>query len=196
MAVPTEPRYVSVPEMFERVNVADDRDRDLMRGALLAAEIEVDTYCGRTFHNQDNKDPRFFRARSPRFVRIDDAVDIATVQIGHGTRAGSFSTFAGEYVPWDSNGGSIDMLEADSSAWPHPAGWVKVTPTTSWGWTAPPGNVVEAVKIQALKLYRRKDAPEGVLGFEGAGVVKISRGLDSDSITLLRGWRRREMVNL
>lgn len=196
MAVPTEPRYVDVSEMFDRVNVADNRDADLMKGALVAAEIEVDTYCGRSFDRQGNKDARYFRARSPRFVRIDDTIDIATVEVGYNTRAGSFTTFAGEYVNWDCNGGSIDMLEADSSSWPHPKGWVKVTPTTSWGWTAVPGNVAEAVKIQALKLYRRKDAPEGVLGFEGAGVVKISRGLDSDSLTLLRGWRRREMVNL
>lgn len=197
MAVATEPRYTTLASMWERINVDTGRDAASMTSALLASEIAIDTYCGRSFEvfQTADTDARYFRARTGRFCRIDDAVDISTVEVGTGTQAGTFSTFGGEYVEWLCNGGAVDMLEADSSSWPCPSGWVKVTPATSWGWSQVPGNVAEAARIQALKIYKRRDAPEGVLGFEGAGVTKIGRGLDPDVRSLLAGWVRREKAN-
>ena len=191
----TATRYVDANEMFDRVNVSSDRDRVLVVNAIVAAEQAIDVYCGRTFTFLDDVAPRYFRARSARFCRIDDAADIATVEVGHSTQAGTFATFGGEYVEWQTNGGSTYMLEADSGVFPSPRGWVRVTPTTTWGWAAPPEVVREATRIQAHKWLRRKDSPDGsVMGLEGAGIVKMSRGLDDDVRTLLVGFRSTERM--
>ncbi|MFC8456442.1 hypothetical protein ACFUJ0_06100 [Streptomyces sp. NPDC057242] len=46
---------------------------------------------------------------------------------------------------------------------------------TRFGWPAVPDDITEAALIQAARLYRRKDSPEGVTGSAEWGVVRLSR---------------------
>lgn len=54
-----------------------------------------------------------------------------------------------------------------------------VIPTDPW-----PANVEEAVLLQAARLYKRRNSPEGVTGFGDLGVVRIT-ALDPDIDQLL-----------
>ncbi|MDX2921298.1 hypothetical protein PV370_25695, partial [Streptomyces sp. NE06-03C] len=47
--------------------------------------------------------------------------------------------------------------------------------TARWGWPAVPDEIVQATLIQAARLYKRKDSPEGVTGSAEWGVVRLSR---------------------
>lgn len=51
----------------------------------------------------------------------------------------------------------------------------RVRITARWGWPAVPAEVVEATLIQAARLFRRKDSPEGVTGSAEWGVIRLSR---------------------
>ena len=53
-------------------------------------------------------------------------------------------------------------------------------------WTS---NITLAVKIQAFRLYKRHDNPEGIVGFDGQGVPRITR-FDPDVEDLIDGVRK------
>lgn len=66
------------------------------------------------------------------------------------------------------------------------AGWLDedVTVTAKRGWPSVPDPVVQAQKILASRLWKRKDSPEGVLGNDQWGVIRVSR-VDPDVMALL-----------
>jgi hypothetical protein len=62
---------------------------------------------------------------------------------------------------------------------------MRVRVTAKWGWPAVPDTVVQATLIQASRLYRRKDSPEGVLGSAEWGTVRLGR-VDPDVYALIQ----------
>ncbi len=61
--------------------------------------------------------------------------------------------------------------------------------TALWGWpVAVPSDVVQGTLIKAARLYMRKDSVAGVVGFGEFGPVRLSRGEDSDVMSLLGGY--------
>lgn len=56
--------------------------------------------------------------------------------------------------------------------------------TALWGWPAVPDEINMAALIQAARLYRRKDSPEGVLGNSEWGSMRVSR-VDPDVAALI-----------
>jgi hypothetical protein len=65
------------------------------------------------------------------------------------------------------------------------AGFVRVTPTT-WGRATIPREVEQATIIEAIRLFKRPDTPEGVLTGD-FGAARLSR-IDPDVLSLLRPW--------
>jgi hypothetical protein len=47
--------------------------------------------------------------------------------------------------------------------------------TAKFGWPAVPDDIAEAALIQASRLYKRKDSPEGIIGSAEWGVRNLSR---------------------
>jgi hypothetical protein len=45
--------------------------------------------------------------------------------------------------------------------------------TAQWGWAAVPDSVKQATKILAAEIFRLKDAPLGVAGFNDFGPVRV-----------------------
>jgi hypothetical protein len=69
---------------------------------------------------------------------------------------------------------------AASGGWPDD----ELVVTAKWGWPAVPDPVVQAQKLLASRLWKRKDSPEGVLGNDQWGVIRVSR-VDPDVMALL-----------
>jgi hypothetical protein len=63
--------------------------------------------------------------------------------------------------------------------------------TAVYGWPAVPAEVNMATVIQASRLFKRLDAPLGVMGFGDMGVVRVSRYADPDVEQLLSPFRIR-----
>ncbi len=64
----------------------------------------------------------------------------------------------------------------------------RIQVTARWGWPAVPADVVQASYIKAARLFMRKDSVAGIVGFGEFGPVRLSRGEDSDVMSLLTSY--------
>jgi hypothetical protein len=175
--------YAELATLKEQLNVeADDTSRDdLLNGALAAASRGIDRATGRRFYLDADASARTFNPNgrvvcdeAGAKLIIDDAgAAPALVETGSG---GSFTTFT-DYETGPDNalvrGRAITSLLSPSSSWGY--GTARVRVTARWGWPEVPDEIEQATLIQAARLFRRKDSPEGVTGSAEWGVVRLSR---------------------
>ncbi|MEU9215394.1 phage gp6-like head-tail connector protein [Streptomyces sp. NPDC048376] len=166
--------------MFE-VEEADTSRDALLSKALTAASRSIDRACGRRFYLDETASARTYNPTGKVVydvfgarLLIDDAGAVPTlVETGSG---GSFTPFTSYETGPDNalaRGRAITSLLSTSSSWGHGTGRVRVT--AQWGWPAVPEEIEQATLIQASRLYKRKDSPEGVMGSSEWGVVRLSR---------------------
>ncbi|MFC8290068.1 phage gp6-like head-tail connector protein [Streptomyces sp. NPDC057250] len=174
--------YGTVAALKERLGIeAADTSRDpLLAAALAAASRGIDRATGRRFWLDEQPVQRTYRTAG-RVARHDDgelllvddigSADIV-VEVGSG---GSFTTVTNyETSPGNAlaDGLPITGLLLFGN-WGSATTRVRVG--TRFGWPAVPDDITEAALIQAARLYRRKDSPEGVTGSAEWGVVRLSR---------------------
>lgn len=157
----------------------DDDSRDaLLVAALAAASRGIDAATGRRFWLDSTASARTFNTegrtvcdRNGTRLIIDDAgAEPTLVETGS---AGSWSVVTGyETGPENalSRGRPITSLLLPSGGWGP-----RVRVTVPWGWPAEPDEITQASVIQAARLFKRKDSPEGVTGSAEWGVVRLSR---------------------
>lgn len=173
--------YADRATLKQRMNIeADDTTRDeLLDGVLAAASRGIDTATGRRFYLDETATTRSF-AVAGRLVRRDGAVRLLVDDIGAApvlVESGSGDSWAtlSDYDTAPDNalirGRPITAL-ARSSSWGSAA---RARVTARWGWPEIPPEITEATLIQASRLYKRKDSPEGVTGSAEWGVVRLSR---------------------
>lgn len=182
-------RYVTVADLKDRHDVEIlDHDRHY-RAAIIAAEAAIDNECGRSF-DKSAATPEFFRPESDRYCVIRDALGIAKVEVSGNGRGGPWHEID-EYITATARGGPVERLESETDSFPtYRGGWLRVTPKDGWGWESVPEPIKEATLLQAAKLFKRKDSPEGAIGFEGTGVINVRAGLDPDAWNLIRPYTR------
>lgn len=165
----------------------DDTADDLLASALEAASRAVEEYCdGRVFYLADTATARTFPTR--RRLCLDEGYRLPVDDIGHATitaEVGDGTTWtavAVETYPENAlaKGKAITGLVSQTD-W---AGHRLARITTRWGWPTEPAAVVRATQLQASRLYRRKDSPEGVAGSSEWGLVRVPN-LDPDVKALL-----------
>lgn len=170
------------------ISALADRDPALLQ-ALLGASRGIDAYCGRRFYRDVEPVARTLNPRR-RVVRADDGDlllldDIATtddlvVETGSAT-AGWAALATYETYPDTAlyDGWPVTGLLATRGTWSP-----RVRITATWGWPAIPDIVVQATLMQAARLYKRKDSPDGVSGSAEWGVVRVPN-MDPDVRALL-----------
>ncbi|MFD7860974.1 phage gp6-like head-tail connector protein [Streptomyces sp. NPDC059783] len=174
--------YATREELKAWMNVPPDDDtRDsLFDGALAASSRGIDTATGRRFWLDDTETARTFTLSGrvvcsggeARLLLDDIGAEPTLVEVGSGT---SWSTVTGYSTVPDNalvRGRPITALALGGSGW---SGGPRARVTTRWGWPAVPDEITEATLIQAARLFRRKDSPEGVTGSSEWGVVRLSR---------------------
>jgi hypothetical protein len=175
--------YADLDVLKEMLNLeADDATRDtLLNKALTAASRSIDRACGRRFYLDETASARTYNplgkvvydALGARLL-VDDAGAAPTlVETGSG---GSFTAVT-DYETGPDNalvrGRAVTSLLRTSTGWG--SGTARVRVTAQWGWPAVPEEIEQATLIQASRLYKRKDSPEGVTGSAEWGVVRLSR---------------------
>ena len=176
--------YGGLPALKSRLKIEPDdtsRDSDL-NAALAAASGSINLTCGRRFWLDPDPVTRTLNPRG-RVVRRDDGDLLLTGDIGSVTGLVVESGSAGSYTPVTGYETSPDNATLDGVAitgllrvlgtWGGPLERIRIT--ARWGWPTVPPDIDEATLIQALRLYRRKDSPEGVTGSAEWGVVRLSR---------------------
>ena len=170
-----------------------DRD-DLLNAAIRAASRSIDSYCGRRFWQDFAVSARTYSTRG-RTVRNCDGTlllvdDIASdadlaVETGDGSTWTDVDVDTLDLGPDNAvaRGLAITGLTARTAGW----GTRRVRITAYWGWPTVPDEVAQACLIQAARLYRRKDSPEGVVGSAEWGVIRVGR-VDPDMQALLQPY--------
>lgn len=170
--------------------------------AINASSRAIDAWCGRRFWLDAAVAVRTYRPNDLGCAYVDDIGDRTGVIVKTGTDGVTFPTTwaATDYVLEPRNAGIVGSgSTADAYAlWEIVAISGRTFPvhpyrptlqvTAKFGWSSVPPDVVEACIIKAAGLFKRKDAPFGVAGFDGFGNVRIS-GNDPGVVDLLRAYR-------
>jgi len=197
--------YATVDDLRDQIGDISNRGALAhLQRLLTVASRDVDQYTGRRFWLDPTPTTRSFDV--PAVVDdgrllIDDIGSRTGLVVGAGLDGVTYDAIdAAEYELHPLNS---DLTDSDAYAWwwlsESAAVWNggygswlwnrRVRITARWGWSAPPAAVVEATLLRAVSLYKRKDAPFGVAGFDGyGGSVRIRT--DPDFAALLAPYRR------
>lgn len=165
---------------------------DLLNQALSGASRSVDEYCERRFYLDAAATVRIYSTKGrvicqrdgSQRLMVDDIGSTAglIVEVGDGTTW----TVVTDYETYPDNAiarrRAITALIAPTSTIFSDNRRARIT--ARWGWPAIPSQVEQATLIQAERLYRRKDSPQGVMGSPEWGLVRVPN-LDPDVKALL-----------
>lgn len=167
---------------------------DLLNAAIEAASRSVDDFCGRRFYLDDTASARVFNPCGRLYydeLLVDDIGDTDDLVVESGSAADGWTAVTtsietspdNAFVQGDPVTGLINL-----------DGWAlgrnsRVRVTAKWGFPAVPAQVSQATLIQAARLYKRRESPEGVLGNAEWGSIRLSR-VDPDVAALLSRFVR------
>lgn len=204
--------YVSVDQLKPILKIDDADDDSALVIAASAASKAIESFCHRRFWKDATASARLFtvdpsntpagwspvvtgRYGITSLLFVDDIADRASVQVAvdlNGT--GTFGD------PWEASDFQLEPLNADVKIPPLPFtsirainnafpmsvnGRASVKITAKWGWPAVPAEVPQAALIACERLFKRKDAPFGVMGSADVGFTRISNLLRDPDLTAL-----------
>lgn len=188
-----------------RIPLANTDDDAELADKLEAAARMIDEDCGRRFYLDSVASARYYKPRNPSMLQVDDIADTTTVVVQTGSMYSSgwtgstLDSSAYRFLPDNckQDGRPAEFLERTWGMWPIQAFGqylmvgrdVQVQVTAKWGWPAVPPSIKAANILKAMRLFRRKDSPEGIKGFSDLGVVRLSR-YDSDYDQLIDSFTR------
>lgn len=191
-ADPAPAPYASLADVKEFLKITDTRDDAEIQKRLPAATRRVNKDCGRTFWTTSGVSARTYRATHPELLLVDDiaTTDGLVVELGRGASWTTISTDDLDFLPENAVAKleAIEILQRAVGVWPI-YGSTRVRVTAQWGWLAVPEDIVTATCIQAGRLFRRKNAVEGVLGNSEFGPVRVSK-YDADYDQLIHPYVR------
>lgn len=183
--------YTTLPLLKQALGMgaADTSRDDLLNLALGAASRSVDNYTGRRFDLAATATARTYdtagRLLDNGLLLVDDIGDTTglVVETGYGSTWTTVTPADVTYSPV--NAASIGWPYTGivrAASWPGYPSFVRVT--AKWGWPEVPDEVEQATLLQAARLFKRKDSPEGILGSSEWGALRVSR-MDPDVASLL-----------
>lgn len=197
------PDYITDTELKDFVRIPDDVDDAEVASAIEAASRAVDNAAHpdgkRQFGKVDAPEERFYTAKwRPRrgrwVVEIDDLMTTSGVVVS--VPAGAITSYTLAPVNAAQRGRPWTHLVVDPGSAVQPTGdEFEVSMVAPWGWTATPGTVKSAVKLQASRFLSRRDSPYGIAGSPDQGSeMRLLAKLDPDVEAMLQYFVRREFV--
>jgi hypothetical protein len=192
--------YCALSQIKAAMRITDATDDALLEASVESASRLIDSHCARQFWSAGTATPRVFVAISNMIVDIDDLSTTSglVVRTADDLKDGYTTT-------WDASDYQLEPLNGvlDGLTWPYNRlraigdywfpidnGEALVQVTGNWGWPAIPKAIEQAALLQAARIFKRYDSPLGVAGFGDLGVMRVSRGLDSDVAQLVEPFRR------
>jgi len=155
--------YCTTEDLRAHLGDTGDRlDEALLQAAIDAATGDVDEHTGRRFDLDVSATARVFDGCGSSRILIDDIGSLTGLAVETSADGSTWSAVAvSDYEP----------------AWAR-----RVRVTARWGWSAVPAQVKQATILRAVALFKRKDAPHGVAGFDGFGVVRLRQDPDVEAL--------------
>jgi hypothetical protein len=191
--------YTTLADVRNALQIEDSLDDNDIQAAILAASRMIDDYCQRGFYQEGTLAApvtKYYTPVSPWYLEIDDLIQPTEVRT-RANQSGPFNTV------WDLdtdlmyepiNNPEIGrpvtrLLAVTRYVFPYffPQ-TVKITGV--WGYSSIPYEVELACKIQASRLFVRKQSPFGIAGSVELGTVRLNSRLDPDVEMLLKTYRR------
>lgn len=170
---------------------ADTSDDSMIELAVEAASRQIDGYCGRRFWQDSTVVTREYHAYSGYCCEVDDISTTTGLVVKIDEDAdGTFETtltISTDFVLLPLNAADeapvrpyTELLAADNYQFPRLGnGRPGVQVTAKFGWPAVPDNVEKACIIQAVQLFKAKDAAFGVATFgDVGGGMRVRAGLN------------------
>lgn len=194
--------YCSLQDVKAALRITDTVDDTLIEGSIEAASRLIDGYAMRNFY-QSGTVTRYFSTSDPLMIQTDDiATSVLTIE--------TQPAADGDWITWDADDYQLEPLNGnldgiawaydriraiDDYVWPTGNAFLDenealVRITTVFGWPAIPQAIETATIMQAMRLFKRYDAPLGVAGFGDFGAVRVSRFLDPDVEMLVQPYRK------
>ncbi|MEU8531590.1 phage gp6-like head-tail connector protein [Streptomyces parvulus] len=179
--------YVTAADLRLQLGIDEDDAPKAARAAraVKAASRAIDKATGRAGHGfwlDETPTSRTYRLdgrivcdTGGDLLLVDEIGDTAGLLV-EASSGDSWSTVTGWETRPDNalaDGKPVDSLLRVGSAWGLASTRIRVT--ARFGWPAVPDDIAEAAMIQASRLFKRADSPEGVMGSAEWGVVRLSR---------------------
>ena len=187
------------------MSISDNTDNDLLEDLIESASRSIDRMANRRFYLDTTASARLYRAYSDIFVYIDDIGTTSSLAValdinGNGTYTKTL-TLNQDYILDPLTASSLGRpftqltMVSNTETWPIFPGLTQnglrpgVQVTARWGWPSVPDDINMACLILTADLYKRKDAPGGILGLGDLGVVRMSP-IGRDVTAMVRAYKK------
>ena len=187
------------------MSISDNTDNDLLENLVESASRSIDRIANRRFYLDATASARLYRAYSNIFVYVDDIgttsnLVVAVDENGNGTYSKTL-TLNTDYILDPLTSPSLNRpytqltMVSNTETWPIFPGLTSnglrpgVQVTARWGWPSVPDDLNMACLILTADLYKRKDAPGGILGLGDLGVVRMSP-IGRDVTAMVRAYKK------
>ena len=187
------------------MSISDNADNDLLENLVESASRSIDRIANRRFYLDATASARLYRAYSNIFVYVDDigttsSLVVAVDENGNGTYSKTL-TLNTDYILDPLTSPSLNRpytqltMVSNTETWPIFPGLTSnglrpgVQVTARWGWPSVPDDLNMACLILTADLYKRKDAPGGILGLGDLGVVRMSP-IGRDVTAMVRAYKK------
>ena len=197
--------YATLAEIKGYMSISDNTDNDLLENLVESASRSIDRIANRRFYLDATASARLYRAYSNIFVFVDDIgttsnLVVAVDENGNGTYSKTL-TLNTDYILDPLTSQSLNRpftqltMVSNTETWPIFPGLTSnglrpgVQVTARWGWPSVPDDINMACLILTADLYKRKDAPGGILGLGDLGVVRMSP-IGRDVTAMVRAYKK------
>lgn len=169
---------------------------------LEAVSRQVELYCNRHFYSAAAT-TKTFTAQWSDVLVVPDLVSVTTLatdedgdQVYERTWAAAdyeLAPFNAADIGWPYT--EIHVSQATGSGrYTFPLLQRGVSITGTWGWSAVPLPVYEAVMLESLRILEQQSAPSGVMSFDSIGKAIMVPDLHPTTKRLLQPYRRRVRI--
>jgi hypothetical protein len=182
--------YATLQGIKAYLSISDTTDDSLLETLVESSSRSIDKIANRRFYADTAATTRLYRAYSDIFVYTDDisstnGLIVKVDEGGNGTYTKTLTLntdFIMDPLTASALGRPFTQLTmvSNTESWPIFPGLTQnglrpgVQVTARFGWPSVPSDVNVACLILTADLYKRKDAPGGVLGLGDLGVIRMS----------------------
>jgi hypothetical protein len=197
--------YATLAEIKAYLSISDSTDNDLLESLVESASRSIDRIANRRFYADSSASARTYRAYSDVFVYVDDissttGLVVAIDENGNGSYSKTL-TLNTDYILDPLTAASLGRpftqltMVSNTEMWPIFPGITQnglrpgVQVTAKWGWPSVPDDISVACLTLTADLYKRKDAPGGVLGLGDLGAIRMSP-VGRDVASVVRAYKK------
>lgn len=197
--------YATLTQIKAYMSISDNTDNDLLEDLVESASRSIDRIANRRFYLDATASARLYRAYSNIFVFVDDIGSTTNLVVsidssGNGTYSKTLALNT-DYILDPLTSQSLNRpytqltMVSNTESWPIFPGISQnglrpgVQVTAKWGWPSVPDDINMACLILTADLYKRKDAPGGILGLGDLGVVRMSP-IGRDVTAMVRAYKK------